>query len=340
MGAVLPIRKDDGLDRLVAIGASLTPLKGKQPYRKGWPGKGVRSAETAREWLHKGENVGLITGEASGVVVVDVDPRNGGEASLYDLEQAHGTLPDTLTCQTGGNGLHLYFKHFPEAKSGTPVDGIDFKAGGGCVVVPPSIHPDTKALYQWADLDVDVAELPQAWREAMAGKAATHCAFEDDGGPIPEGKRNNTLFNIARLLFKQGDPEPLVRSRIEEANEHRCQTPLEPSEVAQIIAAAYRYRGGDASPLSLLQAAAWRWPLPSIHKLTLLALASFADTQSLKAYPTQEQIALRAGITDRRVRAVLKDLEAQGWFTRSTHRRSQGSGFNHSYQIRVPEVAQ
>lgn len=42
-------------------------------------------------------NVGLRTGAASGLVVVDVAPAHGGEASLARLATAHGPLPPTLT---------------------------------------------------------------------------------------------------------------------------------------------------------------------------------------------------------------------------------------------------
>ncbi|WOJ95794.1 bifunctional DNA primase/polymerase [Congregibacter brevis] len=339
MGEVLPIKYCDGLDELVDAGARLIPLKGKRPVKKAWTEAKLYRADTARQWLQKGQNVGMVTGNDSGVVVIDIDPRNGGDLSLYELQETIGALPETRTVVTGGGGLHFYFKCYEGAESRKPFDGIDFQAEKRCVAIPPSVHPETGVLYEWGN-NHDIAELPESWREAMNGQNAMQTKFSDDGGAIPEGKRNQTLFDIARLLFKRGDPESLVRCRIEEANTERCQPPLQPPEIALIVASAYQYRGGEASPLSRLQAAVWRWPLPSIHKLTLLSLASYADTQSLKAYPTQGQIAVRAGITDRRVRAVLKELEAQNWFSRSTHRRSQGPGFNHSYQLRVPEVTQ
>src|SRR5687767_7148968 len=46
-------------------------------------------------------NVGLVCAAASGLLAVDIDPRNGG--SLEDLPQ----LPTTLTSHTGSDGLHL-----------------------------------------------------------------------------------------------------------------------------------------------------------------------------------------------------------------------------------------
>ena len=49
-----------------------------------------------------GANIGGVP--PAGVVVLDVDPRNGGESSLDRLQLAHGELPETLTCLTGGGG--------------------------------------------------------------------------------------------------------------------------------------------------------------------------------------------------------------------------------------------
>ena len=53
--------------------------------------------------------IGQRTGEASGLFAVDVDPRNGGDISLENLESDHGPLPETVESQTGGGGRHLLF---------------------------------------------------------------------------------------------------------------------------------------------------------------------------------------------------------------------------------------
>ena len=43
-------------------------------------------------------------------VVLDVDPRSGGDKVLERLEAEHGKLPDTERVATGGGGLHYVFK--------------------------------------------------------------------------------------------------------------------------------------------------------------------------------------------------------------------------------------
>lgn len=56
-------------------------------------------------------NIGIATGDVSGFFVLDVDPRNGGDATLAALLAEHGPLPDTYRVKTGGGGDHYYFKN-------------------------------------------------------------------------------------------------------------------------------------------------------------------------------------------------------------------------------------
>lgn len=106
-------------------------------------------------------NVGLATGEPSGVWVLDIDGE-AGLASLRALEEEHGELPTTLTCETGGGGYHFYWRTTEGLKNRAGVrPGIDVRAAGGYAVVPPSVHP-SGAVYRWLDDDAEVAEAP-AW---------------------------------------------------------------------------------------------------------------------------------------------------------------------------------
>lgn len=98
-------------------------------------------------------NIGIRTGEVSGLVVLDVDPRNGGDASLERLQGGIGKLPPTLTVKTGGGGYHLYFRYpLSGGKIAAKLDGypgIDVKADGGYVLAPPSSHISGRR-YEWA----------------------------------------------------------------------------------------------------------------------------------------------------------------------------------------------
>ncbi len=139
------------------LGWSFTPLDGKRPVLKGWQSAPRESLEQALEWAARG-NVGLRTGRASGIVVIDVDP--GADIEPLDL-------PGTATALTGREGaFHLYFRHDRPLKNSSKKLGphIDVKADRGQVVFPGSVHPDTGATYTWAagrePWNVEIVELP------------------------------------------------------------------------------------------------------------------------------------------------------------------------------------
>ncbi len=108
------------------------------------------SLEQVEEWWQAwpDANVGIVTGVVSGVAVIDVDPRSGGDSSLRVLGQRHGMLPVTPEVHTGGGGSHLWFGVDSELQTVTIALGVELKAEGGMVVVPPSRHASGQA-YRW-----------------------------------------------------------------------------------------------------------------------------------------------------------------------------------------------
>ncbi|GAA2972281.1 bifunctional DNA primase/polymerase [Streptomyces enissocaesilis] len=84
----------------------------------------------------------------NGWAVLDVDPRNGGHASLCALEHRVGVLPGTTNQVTGGNGLHMLYLSPGYDLPGEPFPGIDFKHNG-YILLAPSVHSSGNR-YQWA----------------------------------------------------------------------------------------------------------------------------------------------------------------------------------------------
>jgi len=125
---------------------------GKQPWAA-WADGGSTDFATIRSWWERrpDSNVGVVTGPVAGLAVLDVDPRHDGVETLTALEQRAGVLPGTLTSLTGGGGLHLLYAH-PGQKvtsaAGALGEGLDVKADGGMIVVPPSVHPSGQP-YRW-----------------------------------------------------------------------------------------------------------------------------------------------------------------------------------------------
>lgn len=125
---------------------------------------------TIRSWWTKypDANIGVITGEKSGIVVLDVDPKNGGNESFIELIEKYGDLPQTVTADTGGGGQHYVFrypgKHVPNSSSKLGA-GLDVKGDGGYIVVAPSIHFSGNR-YQWRE-QTEVAQLPEILLDLM-----------------------------------------------------------------------------------------------------------------------------------------------------------------------------
>ena len=96
---------------------------------------------------HPDGRLAVRAGAASGIAVVDIDTRAGGEDSLALMEARTGRLPDTRTAITPG-GAHLYYRHPGRrvtSRAGAFADdlpGIDSKADDAYVVVPPSVRDD------------------------------------------------------------------------------------------------------------------------------------------------------------------------------------------------------
>ncbi len=98
-------------------------------------------------------NIGIKTGAASKVWVLDVDVGPGGDASLARLEAEHGPLPATIEVLTPSGGRHYWWRwpaSGPEIRNsaGRIGPGLDVRGEGGSVVVPPSVLADGRR-YRW-----------------------------------------------------------------------------------------------------------------------------------------------------------------------------------------------
>ena len=96
--------------------------------------------ERIEKWweLDPNYNIGIATGELSGLTVLDVDIKNGkaGEKSVNKL----GLAMDTYMVRTPSGGWHYYYEYEPGTRSRIDVmPGIDIRSDGGYVVGAGSI---------------------------------------------------------------------------------------------------------------------------------------------------------------------------------------------------------
>ena len=190
-------------------------------------------------------NLAVITGAISGLVVVDVDPKNGGAESLAGIERRHGQLSPTIESITGGGGRHLYFAHpGHEVRNRAGLaPGIDLRGDGGCIIVPPSVHPSGKR-YRWkkghAPGEIELAPLP-IWLEqprfcGEGGKGHAVAYWRElvrEG--VKEGQRNSAVASFSgHLLWHGVDPDVVIELMLA-WNRTRCRPPLEDDEVIRTV---------------------------------------------------------------------------------------------------------
>ena len=239
-----------------------------------------------RRWGARWEqsNIGIRTGAASGLWVLDVDPRHGGDQSLRALEEAYEPLPPTLECLTGGGGRHIYFAHPGEPtpnSSGRLGPGLDTRGDGGYVVAPPSSH--TEGVYRWkAPLSADqpLVKAP-AWLLARLGRRPTASACQAARTTtVPEGQRNERMFSLAGALRRQGMDPKLIETVLQTVNTRWLEAPLSESELRALAHSIGRYAAGALDAEAILTRLSevepaeihWLWPgrIP-LGKLTLMA---------------------------------------------------------------------
>lgn len=201
----------DSALRYAAAGYPVFPVQGKRPLAEHGFKDASRETETIRSWWTKWPDagIGVPTGGGSGLVVLDVDPRNGGAKSLKELEEKFGKLPPCPRVKTGGGGWHHWFSH-PGGTVRTThgfCPGLDLQSDGAYVVVPPSPHP-SGGVYAW-EVALDGTKLPilPPWLLKFAdgggdNRVAPPLELASDGR-IPHGRHHDAVVETAASLAKR-----------------------------------------------------------------------------------------------------------------------------------------
>lgn len=136
---------------LAARGFSVLPLNGKIPLTPHGVKDATGDPDQLMDWWARWPDANVGARVNRGHVVLDIDPRNGGDDTWDQLTAGH-ELPDTLSVRTGSGGRHYWFRLPVTAPLRGNMDrtagpGIDVKSHAGYVVMPPSIHPQAQRPY-------------------------------------------------------------------------------------------------------------------------------------------------------------------------------------------------
>jgi hypothetical protein len=157
-------------------------------------------------------NIGIATGAASNVFVIDVDSIDA-ENELHKLEAELGLLPVTIEAITG-KGRHLYFRHPGKTircTVGEIAAGIDSRGDGGYVLAPPSLHPSGRPYCWSVDSSSRLADAP-AWliEKLSSGNGNGHANatppdvwVEIAAEGVTEGTRDATLTRLAGYFLRR-----------------------------------------------------------------------------------------------------------------------------------------
>ena len=186
-------------------GWSIIPIKAgtKLPNLSSWKEYQTRlpTEDEVIAWWKKSpkDNIALVCGEISGVIVVDIDPKSGGTTEGLDL-------PPTLCSRTGGGGQHLFYKwnkNVIGAKVGIRA-GIDIRSEASYVVIPPSLHA-SGSLYEWINEGDELSDPPK-WLYGEEKKEQTDWGkfFSENKA---EGVRNMSATQLAGKIIYEISPE-------------------------------------------------------------------------------------------------------------------------------------
>jgi hypothetical protein len=124
-----------------ARGWAVFPCKNKKPLVK-WREESTTDPNQIQRWWKSrpGAAIGVDCGK-SGLVVIDCDVKNGIDG-IKNWENLHYETSGCLVSRTPSGGLHYIYADTFGGKirnsAGKLAPGVDVRANGGYVIVPPS----------------------------------------------------------------------------------------------------------------------------------------------------------------------------------------------------------
>jgi hypothetical protein len=215
---------------IIPIGSDKKPLIPWKEYQTCFP-----TEEKVESWFLKFPKamIGIVTGEVSGLLVIDCD----SEAAYRKVQEL---LPDSfLTCiAKTPRGYHIYLV-YPKGQSignaAGIMPGVDLRGEGGYVIAPPSINETGKA-YAWLEglsiFQQAPAPLPHDSYILINYNTNRACGhFVDNAQKMfTLGRRDDDLFHVANCLIKGGMAEPECLQLLEILSKN-CKPPFPENEV-------------------------------------------------------------------------------------------------------------
>jgi len=231
---------------------SLVPVapNGKNPIENDWTNKTHLDKIEWINWLEKKTNIGVRTGEVSGITVIDVDLKvepNG------EFDEIYKELMDSKTLtQNTPHGRHFVFHYDKDIPQVVKLGGmtIDTRNDGGQILIAPS--KINQLCYHWVDSNIDIKIIPENIKAKVLellkvekvdnSKVSEEMTqISEEVKAIGEGGRNGMLTSIGGLLINKLSPEQteLVLSIM---NQKFMNPPLPSAEVKAMLGSLSGYK--------------------------------------------------------------------------------------------------
>jgi|TARA_R110000823_G_scaffold71749_11_gene165340 hypothetical protein len=244
-------RKLEAAVQYLSEGLSVIPLKPneKRPLLSSWA-----QLQTARMtvdevnevWESEPDaNVGIVTGQISGLSVLDIDGAPGALA----IQKADISLPETRVVRTP-NGLHYYFQFTDDMKqSAGIIDHVDIRSTGGYVVAPPSTVEGKEYKVAKNLAPVFWTDIPEQLLGRKPSPTGISAPITSAGAPwvsealeqgAPEGQRDQMATRLAGYFHSRGVQPDIIMSTLAPFAD-RCTPPMALSDLTRVIKSVTRY---------------------------------------------------------------------------------------------------
>jgi len=237
--SVIPIRAD----------ASKKPLVKWEQYQKE-----KAPLQQIEEWWQRwpDANIGIVTGEISGISVVDKDLH---KMSPEQKAETAKLLPpeNTPTANSISGGEHVYYQYHADIpQTAGLIPHVDTRNNGGYIIAPPSAINGRKYLWQAGkainNLSLAIIQkhtlsiLLSSTRDLGLSRegvnhtkphetTTNHISFE-------EGNRDQALFHVANCLTKGGMPVNEMQGLLSLMASKLCNPPYDQNEITAKIRSA------------------------------------------------------------------------------------------------------
>jgi len=219
--------------------------------------------EWRRRFWSKGYNIGCLGGRvSSNLAVIDID-----DEALLKKINLEKLLRSTMCVKTGSGKLHIYLRT-PEPIRTVKFLGedkrvrVEVRGEGSFTLLPPSIHPETKAEYVLLSAPDDLLLVDDVL-ETLSKHLGVKPALEPPAPKptpikrlkhtppcikrlltdaiIPEGFRNESLIRVVSHLRRKVRSESELYSLAAKWNLKHCKPPLDLKEVYQVVKSVLKH---------------------------------------------------------------------------------------------------